>query len=309
LSNDTESQFQRQKVITVIGSTYIEFIVMDLMAKAFDAYKKLDFSSRHFQTSIWEHGHATAAIVLSVIGIEAYRNRIYYIEKDNVSRGNNAVSIDLSNVLSRKNQAFPADRFKELLTEVFVVRDVIAHNHIYEVEVLSDQNWRMIGHKQRLLKGYGFDAKYKTSVNSRTKKTNLLKLNVQPAKIGFEDLFKVMAVFDLLVGVTQNILGVGHVPFRVHYEIDNYWVRHLSEILTHYFDQIPNQRFIKELEKLSKQLRRDFAVFLPTKYKWDWFITNTCPICSSLGFSKRTDLDFCNKCGCKVETVVEIPRP
>lgn len=294
------SQINRQKIITVVGSTYLEFIIMDLMAKAFEAYKKLDFSRRHFQTSMWEHGHATAAIILSVIGIEAYRNRIFYVEKDNVSRGNNAAANDLGDILSKKNQSFPSSKLKQLLTEIFVIRDVIAHNHIYEVEVLSDQDWKMLGHKQRLLKGYGFDAKYKASVNSRTRKTKLLKFNVQPAKIGFEDLFKLLVVLDLLVGVTQNILGRVHIPFHVHYKIDDYWVRNLSELLTYYFDQIPNRRFASELEGLSKQLRNDFATFLPPNEKWDWFITNTCPKCLKLGFSKRINLSSCNKCGCKI---------
>lgn len=293
-------QINRQKVITVVGATYIEFIVMDLMSKTFEAYKKLDFSGRHFQTSMWEHGHATAAIILSVIGIEAYRNRIYYVEKDNVSRGSSAVINDLCSMLNRKNQTFHTSKLKQLLTEVFVIRDVIAHNHIYEVEVLSDQDWKMLGHKQKLLKGYGFDTKYKACVNSRTRKTRLLKFNVQPAKIGFEDLFKVLVVIDLLVGVTQNILGRMHIPFHVHYKIDEYWVRNLSEVLTYYLDQIPNNRFLKELEGLSKQLRDDFATFLPPNEKWDWFITNTCPKCSKLGFSKRINLSSCSKCGCRI---------
>ena len=294
------SQINREKVITVVGTTYIEFIVMDLMSKTFEAYKKIGFSGRHFQTSMWEHGHATAAIILIAIGIEAYRNRIYYLTKDNVSRGTSAVINDLSNMLSRKNQTFPTSKLKQLLTEVFVIRDVIVHNHIYEVEILSDQNFKMVGHKQKLLKGYGFDAKYKASVNSRTRKTKLLKLNVQPAKIGFEDLFKLLVVLDLLVGVTQNILGRAYIPFHVHYKINEYWVRNLSEILTYYLDQITNVRFVKELERLSKQLRNDFETFLPPNEKWDWFITNTCPKCSKLGFSKRINLSSCSKCGCRI---------
>lgn len=294
------SQINRQKIITVVGATYIEFIVMDLMSKTFEAYKKLIFSHRRFQNSMWEHGHATAAIILTAIGIEAYRNRIYYVEKDNISRGNNAVSNDLGDILGRKNQAFPASKLKQLLTEVFVVRDVIAHNHIYEVEVLTAHDWKMLGHKQKLLKGYGFDRKYKVSVNPRTRKTRLLRLNVQPAKIGFEDLFKVLVVLDLLVGITQNVLGRVHIPFHVHYEIDGYWIRNLSEILTYYFDQIPNKRFLRELEGLSRQLRIDFAIFLPPNERWDWFITNTCPKCSKLGFSKRINLDSCNKCGLRI---------
>lgn len=293
----------KQKLITVIGGTFVEFVVWDLIAEAFEAYKKRDFSRKYFQTSIWEHGHAAAAIVLTVIGIEAYRNRIYYIERKRVSRRTNAVVNDLCGVLKGENNAFPDDKIKELLTEVFIIRDVIAHNHIYEVEVVSDQDWNMIGHKQSLLRGYGFDSKYRTYVNKRTRKTKLLKLNVQPAKIGFEDLFKVFVVLDLLIGITQNILSIGHIPFHVYYKVGDHWFKNISEILTYYLDKIPNKRFIKDLEVLSKQFRYDYEAFLPPDKKWDYFITNICPKCLKLGFSKNSRLSSCSKCGLKIGSV------
>src|SRR4030042_6596458 len=179
----------REEYITVIGSNFLEFVVWGLIDESLKAYLKTDFSKKWFQTSVWEHSHAAAAIVLSVIGIEAYRNRIYCLKGIKVDR---SVPDDLCKILRDEKVRFPADKLQDILTEVFVTRDVIVHNHIYRVEVLSDEKWAMLGHRQRLLKGYGFDAKYKRSVNSRTKKTKLLKLNVQPAKIGFEDIFKVL---------------------------------------------------------------------------------------------------------------------
>jgi len=297
-----EQKSTKQKLVTVTGSTFTSFVIWDLLTKAFEAYQQLDHSKRHFQTSMWEHGHASAAIVLTVISIEAYRNGICYLSRRAVSRGAYAVPIDLSDVLLIGDDRFPAERFKNLLAEMFVVRDVIVHNHIYEVEVTSDEHWEMVRHEQKLLKGYGRDAKYSACVNDRTRRTKLLRLNVQPAKMGFEDLFKMLITFDLFVGVTENLLGKGYVPASVQYQIEDRWVRNVSEVLTHYLGKVTNQRFIAEVAKLSAYLRKDFANFLPPMAKWDWFITNICPSCSSPGFFKKRGQYSCSKCGAAIRT-------
>lgn len=287
----------RQKYITVIGSNFLEFVVWGLIDESLTAYLKTDFSKKRFQTSVWEHSHAAAAIVLSVIGIEAFRNRIYCLKRIKVGR---SVPADLGRILSYEKGGFPADKLQDVLTEVFVTRDAIAHNHIYQVDVFSDEKWAMLGHKQRLLKGYGFDLKYKRAVNSRTKKTKLLKLNVQPAKIGFEDIFKVLVVTDLLIGILQNILGGGYVPFHVNLGVH---ARHrmsissLSKVLDYYYEQMPRSRFIRFLEELSGQLRNDFADYLPPYPHSDCFISNICPQCAKLGFDRFDDTHHCRRCG------------
>jgi len=288
----------RQKLITVVGSFYPEYIVPHLMEKAFEPYQQTDFSRRRFQTSVWEHGHATAAILLTATGIEAYRNRIYYIEKEDI--GQSDVVDDLCRMLHANNAGFPDAILRQVLNEVFVIRNVIAHNHIYEVEVWSDKYLTMLRHKQKLLKGYRRDRKYRSSVKPRSRKTNLIRLNVQPAKIGFEDLFKVLVVFDLLVGVTQSILSPHHVPHHIHYNIDDRYIDNLAELLTYYLEIIPNKRFVNELEGLSGRLRLDFGPFLKTNRGLDWFVTNICPKCSTLGFSKTRFSDSCRKCGLRI---------
>ena len=289
-------QINRQKYITVIGSNFLAFVIWDLVEESFATYQNTDFAKKRFQTSIWEHGHAAAAIILSVIGIEAYRNRIYFLEKRGIDR-RSSVTSHLCNILAKKSISFPTSKLKPLLEEVFVVRDVIAHNHIYQVNVYYDQGWMMLGHKQKLLEGYGFDSKYKSSVNPRTKKTKLLKLNVQPAKIGFEDIFTVLVVIDLLIKIMQQVFGAGYVPFHVSHKIGGYDAKNLSETLTYYFDDIPRKSFVEFLERLSTQLRNDFTSFLPPYPLSDCFISNTCPQCSKLGFDKLDNTHYCRKCG------------
>lgn len=285
----------RQEYITVIGSSFLDFVVWGLIDESLEAYINTDFSKKRFQTSIREHTHAAAAIVLSVIGIEAYRNRLYFLKGRKVGR---IVPDDLCKMLRDEKGGFPADKLQDVLTEVFVTRDVIVHNHIYQVEVFSDKKWAMLGHKQRLLKGYGFDSKYKRSVNSRTKKTKLLKLNVQPAKISFEDIFKVLVITDLLIAILQNMFGGAYIPFHISHKIGIHHFDSLSKILNYYYEQISRRSFIIFLEELSGRLRNDFANYLPPYPHC--FISNICPNCSKLGFDRFDDTHHCRKCGLRM---------
>lgn len=288
----------KEKLITPIGVGFIELIVPNLMQDAFEAYKKRDFTRRYFQVSVWEHTYSAAAVVLAVLGMEAFRNKIYYHE-GKVPKG---VPSDISRILMKKLPSFPHQKFQEIITEVFVVRDVIVHNHIYEVNViLSAQNWNMISHRQKLLEGYGDNKKYERSVNRQRRRTKLLELNVQPLKIEFEDLFTILVVLDSFIGVTQKAFGPAYVPFHLFERFNDSWAENLSELLTYYYDQIPNTKFVKQIDRLAKELRKDFGSFLPDRS--DFFIANTCPKCSSLGFHKLSSISHCNSCGLKIEVL------
>ena len=289
---------RKEKYITVIGANFLDFVVWDLVKGSFLTYCNTNFSNKRFQTPMPEHSRAAAAIVLSVLGIEAYRNRVYCLEKREVR---SSVSNSLCDMITEKSNNFPASKLKDLLKEVFVVRDVIVHNHIYEVTV-AYQGFNMIGHRQRRLQGRT-DEKYEKHVNKRTKKTKLLKLNVQPTKISFEDIFKVLVVVDLTIKIMQQVFGGGYVPFHVSRKIGDYDAKNLSEILTYYFDHIPRESFVTFLEKLSKQLRNDFMSFLPPYPISDCFINNICPECSKLGFDKLDNTHYCSKCGLSMGSI------
>lgn len=291
----------KQDLITVVGVNFLNFVIWDLVQQSYLTYMQTDFTKKRFQTAMWEHSHAAAAIVLSVIGIEAYRNRICALKNikiiDRKDR-KKVVPAHICEILRKESVGFPDQLLKNILTEVFIIRDVITHNHVYEVTITSDEKWNVLHHRQKLLGegGYG-DSKHKAHVNMRTKKTNLLKLNVQPAKIGFEDIFKVLVVTDLLIRIMQTVLGAGYVPFHVTCEIGNRPANNMSEILTHYYGQIKRRSFLKFLEELAAQFRNDFSSFLPPYPHSNCFITNTCPQCSKLGFDRIGDASYCGKCG------------
>ena len=110
----------------------------------------------------------------------------------------------MGNIIQKNAPGFPGNGFKNILEEMFILRDVIVHNHIYKIKCAIDENnGALKSYRQEILPGYG-DGKFKGNINSRTKLTKLLRFNIQPTKIGFEDIFKALIIFDLFVGVCQK---------------------------------------------------------------------------------------------------------
>jgi uncharacterized protein (DUF2267 family) len=274
-------------LITPIGTSFIEVIVPHLMAEAFTAYKKRDFTKMCFKVNSWENSHSAAAIVLIATVIEAHRNRIYCLEKEKISRN---VPQDIQKIFAKKLPAFPGKDgkdFESIVKEVFVLRDVVTHGHIWELSrTFSRENRGIVTETAQKSDEYG-DKKFKELVNAKTEKTERIGFNIQPLKIGFEDLFKTLLVLDLFAGIAEKALGQAasgqdYVSFALLPKCDNHGTEKLSQLLTCYYDRVPNQEFVKALESLSEKLRRNFASFLPSG--GDCFITNACPGCRALGF-------------------------
>lgn len=275
---------KKERLITVIGANYVENVVPELFEKSFESYSIKDFSKRYFQVSTHENTFATAGIVLTILAFEAYRNRIYYLEKEKVGK----VPEDLASIFYKKDSSFPKNQLEDVLKEIFVLRDVIIHNHIYKVTVFTDDEWEMIGHRQALLQGYGDDKKFRNSVNNRTRKTKILGLNVQPIKIGFEDLLTTLIIFDTFVGISNKVLSSAYVPFRFMYEFEGEWIEELSTYLANYYNLIPNVKFKKRFLLLLKNTRKNFQGFLPEIV--DCFLNNYCQNCGEYGFHRPKNI-------------------
>lgn len=298
LSSCMRDKVKKQRLVTVVGTNYVEEIVPDLLNKSFEPYLIKDFSKKHFQVSVLENTFATAGIVLTVLGIEAYRNRIYYLEKGEISK---SVPQDLASIFHKKDSSFQKDKFEEFLKEAFVLRDVIVHNHIYKVDVIFDGDWEMLSHRQTLLEGYGDDKKFRYLVNNITRKTRWLGLNVQPAKIGFEDLFMTLILFDTFVGLSEKLLSRSHVPFNFMHKWGEEWLEDISTYLAYFYNQIPNPKFIKQLKLTLGKLRNEFINFLP-QHK-NYFSTNICPKCGKFGFHQPKKIHKCSKCGFEITPI------
>lgn len=82
--------------------------------------------------------------------------------------------------------AFSDSGFFGKLEELFVVRDVIAHNHVWEARFLRNDDAGMTLIVAELLKGYG-DNKFNRVLDPTNRKTRLLGINLFPTRICHDD--------------------------------------------------------------------------------------------------------------------------
>ena len=222
---------KRQIVISVLGMTYIKPII-DLYTKL-DEQKFEKFSRT--KVSLNENGYSTSTIVLSILMVESIINRVKYLEKKN----------------KIENVKFFSDFCKDSklvshLTELYVIRDIIVHNHLWSVSYEFDEKYNEKKIYQKLLEGYGSkrgkrsDWKYKNYVDIKNKVTKNLKLNIVPMNIGKEDVIKIFKVLkNLLKYLEEKELSKTN---KIYFPITGFHYKFKNEDLD----------FFQILEKITK---------------------------------------------------------
>jgi hypothetical protein len=136
------------------------------------------------QTGSPENGYSCSICVLGVIALESFIMRARYVNKADHP-------IDRKSCVEFLKSLYPDfDRVEEL-REIFVLRDIIAHNHLWKIDFAWDEEWGMkflVASKDPA----SGDQKYKSCVNMDTLKTTKLRLNVNPIKIGKPEVVRVI---------------------------------------------------------------------------------------------------------------------
>jgi len=125
----------------------------------------------------------------------------------------------------------------------------------------------------------------------------LLGMNVLPAKIGFEELFTVLLVFDLIVGIVDRGFGKNYFVYHLMHKLNDCWIENLSELLAFYFAEIPSNSFKSRVTGLASEFRTNFDGFIDGS---DHFITNVCPSCHALGFHRSPRFSQCYACNLRM---------
>jgi len=123
------------------------------------------------QASRHENGYAVTIAILAALVIESVCNRVRYVRGDVGRKG--AVE-----TLKELNAAGLADDIEE----IFVLRDVIAHSHLWEATIADDDTKGLALVSATKLPGYG-DKKYDRVVDPETRRTRRLQLDVFPNRI------------------------------------------------------------------------------------------------------------------------------
>jgi hypothetical protein len=170
------------QLVTIVGSSYFQPIT-DLLARLVGQPKP---ASSEVQTSVHENGYCASLVLLLVTMLESYLMRVRYINRDRFP-------IERIPVSDYLRQLYPDYRRSNELTEIFVVRDVIAHNHLWEIDFAWSEE-SVMALLQAEKESTAGDKKYKKVVNKQ-RRTNALDLNILPTKVDRTDVFK---VFDIV---------------------------------------------------------------------------------------------------------------
>ncbi len=140
------------------------------------------------QTGARENGYAISTCLLLVVMLESFIARARMITEKTSLR-------QTRQPLTFLRSAYPQCPFLGDVDELFVIRDAIAHNHIWHVQLATGRG-RQMKVLQRYLDTASGDHKWQAAVDPDTGTTRSLKLKVQPTMI---DRYDVAVVLDTVL--------------------------------------------------------------------------------------------------------------
>jgi hypothetical protein len=181
-----------------------------LLQPIFDLFELLEQSDpkgpNEVQAGMLENGYAVSVIVLSALVVESALNRTRFIRNEDKRE-------DPVGTLKRLGGVELANDIEE----VFVLRDIIAHNHIWTAAIRWDDSGEMALDSAEKLPACG-DQKFDRVVDPKTRATRRLKLDAFPNRIhratAIAVLKKTCEVLKFLEGLDRRYVYLGQ-PWRV----------------------------------------------------------------------------------------------
>ena len=169
----------RNKLVTILGSAYFEPIadLIDRLTKPKRSRPNRIKSGEH------ESGYAASCVLLLVAMFESYASRLRWVQGARVPDSTrSAVDVVLT--------VFPKLRHRKALQDVYVLRDLLMHGHVWEVEYEWGGPVPLKLLSATMHTAYG-DKKFRSRVNMNTHRTKALGLSVFPSRVDRTDLVKV----------------------------------------------------------------------------------------------------------------------
>ena len=113
---------------------------------------------------------------------------------------------------------YPKYHGRERLRESFVLRDILAHNHLWEIESTTTQSQDAII-VSAVLHPCSGDRKFHSSLNPGTRRTKRLRLHAIPSQVGRDDAVKIHeTVYQALRQMEKDDINVCQASnLRVHF--------------------------------------------------------------------------------------------
>lgn len=195
----------QQQIITVIGSQFLQPIA-DLLARltARPYYRPDRVGSNYY-----EGGYSASIILLVAATLESLiqRDRYFHRRENPGSKPSMLIAEYTKTILRYRRHAH--------LSEVFEVRNAIAHNHIWEIDFVHPSGGGR-QHKRNTIVPETHRLRAIPSPTARIPRTKTLKLNLQPNRLDRTDVKKVLnAAVHALIYLSRR----GMWPIRVHDEV------------------------------------------------------------------------------------------
>lgn len=174
-------------IVTITGAAYFQPI-LDLTERLLQRERRKVTAARIGHR---ENGYALSVVLLLVVALESYVGRVSYLQS-NLPKGGTAKPprTTVPDYLAKLRKSF---RLQKSLTEAFVLRDAIAHGHVWELQVSDHSVHGQVLRGAKLLPGYG-DYKYQVALNPRTRRSSIGGLNLVPSAVGTNEVYKVLTL-------------------------------------------------------------------------------------------------------------------
>lgn len=170
-------------IITVVGSSYFQPIA-DLI--------EIMLSTPQPESSPsgagWrENGYAASITILLVAVLESYTAHLRFVRNDEISAPRNVPDL--------LAQLFPDLPHHGDLLEVFLLRNLVVHNHIWHLDVSDPDSCEAQTLKSPLDLGFDVNKHYSAIVDPGIRRTRLLGLHASPTAVDRTD---VKLVFEMV---------------------------------------------------------------------------------------------------------------
>lgn len=171
------------KLVTVLGSAYFQPI-SDIV---YGLTRRTRNRPTRVQSGEYESGYSASAVLLLVAMFESYVTRVRVVYPG-------LVPDTTRSAIGAVLKVFPKLRHRQALEDVYVLRDLLMHSHLYVVDYEWGGPVPMVMKSSALHPAFG-DKRSLARGNVDTRRTRTLGLSVLPTRVDRRDLLK---VFDTI---------------------------------------------------------------------------------------------------------------
>ena len=181
------------EIVTVIGESYCQPIA-DLLGRLLSRTR---VAGDDASAAYYENGYSVSIVILLVALLESYVARLRYLRRAESAVAGKSVPDALLTW-------FPTLPNHDALREVFLLRNVILHNHIWELDVRLRDEGTVAAMRSPLDLNFQVNQYYDAVVDKSTRRTKLLGLSMNPVGVDRSDIHK---VFDVALATLTFLRG------------------------------------------------------------------------------------------------------